>query len=74
MGPKKQISDEACATVKDLAISPVQHGAMNRCHFSQREIPQHLNISKTSVFEILKESELKCYCQIECNLSECHQK
>ena len=31
---------------------------MNRRHFSQREIAQHLNISKTSVFEILKESEL----------------
>ena len=56
-GSKKQISDEARATEKNLAVSPVRHGAMNRRHFSLREIAQHLNISKTLVFEILKESE-----------------
>ena len=27
-GPKKRISDEARATGKDLAVSPVRHGAM----------------------------------------------
>ena len=32
---KKRISDKAHAMVKDLAVSPVQHGAMDRCHFSQ---------------------------------------
>lgn len=73
-GPQKRISDEARATVKDLAVSPVRHGSTNRRHFSQREIARHLNISKTSVFEILKESELKCYRRIKCNLlSERHQ-
>ena len=47
---------------------------MNRRHFSQREIARHLKISKTSVFEILKESERKCYRRIKCNfLSERHQ-
>ena len=56
-GSKKRISDEARATIKDLAVSSVRHGAMNRRHFSLRKIAQHLNISKTSVFEILKESE-----------------
>ena len=64
-GPKKGFLDEARATVKDLTVSPVRHGAMNRRHFSQREIARHLNISKTSVFEILKECELKCYCRIK---------
>lgn len=52
-GPKKQISDEVRATVKDLAVST------ERCHFSQREIARHFNISKTSVFQIVKESEMK---------------
>ena len=27
-GPKKRISNKACATVKDLAVSPVRHVAM----------------------------------------------
>lgn len=73
-GPQKRISDETRATVKDLAVSPVRRGAMERRHFSQREIARHLNISKTSVFEILKESELKCYRRIKCNLlTERHQ-
>ena len=73
-GPQKRISDKTRATVKDLAVSPVRRGAMERRHFSQREIARHLNISKTSVFEILKESELKCYRRIKCNLlTERHQ-
>ena len=46
-GPKKRISDEARATVKDLAVSPVRRGAIERRHFSQREIARHLNILKT---------------------------
>ena len=59
--------------VKGLAVSPVRHGAMERRHFSQRKIARYLNISKTSVFEILK-SELKCYRRIKCNLlPERHQ-
>ena len=53
-GPKKRISEKARATVKDLAVSPVRHDAMERRHFSQREIARHLNISKTSVFEFSK--------------------
>ena len=75
MGPKKRILDEARATVKDLAVSPVRHGAMERRHFNQRETARYLNISKTSVFEIIKESELKCYRRIKCNLLiERHQR
>ena len=27
-GPKKRISDEAHSTVKNLAVSPMRHGAM----------------------------------------------
>ena len=54
-GPKKRILDEVRATVKDLAVSPVKCSATERHHFSQREIAGHLNISKISVFEILKE-------------------
>ena len=41
---------------------------MERCHFSQGEIARPLNISKTSVFEIHKESELKYYWRIKCHL------
>ena len=49
--------------------------ATERRHFNQREIARHLNTSKTSVFEILKESELKCYRQIKCNFfTDQHQK
>lgn len=74
-GPAKRITEEDCARVKELAVTP--EGYMGRGilrHLSQRRISQELSISKGAVFNILSNSKLKCYRRIKCHiLTEDHK-
>lgn len=59
-------------SVQSLALTP--EGSPTRGHYSQRQIAAELNISKGTVFNILKESGLKCYRRIKCHgLTELHK-
>lgn len=59
-------------TVVELAITP--ETSPKRGHSSQREICRQMNLSKGTVFRILKNSKLKCYKRIKCNyLTEAHK-
>lgn len=59
-------------SVLQLAVTP--EGSPTHRHQSQRQIAAQLNISKGSVFNIIKESELKCYRRIKCNTLTDHHK
>ena len=60
------------AAVQCLAVTP--EGSPNRGHLSQRQIAIELQMSKGAVFNILKESGLKCYRRIKCHtLTEQHK-
>jgi len=59
-------------SVLQLAVTP--QGSPNHGHYSQRQIAAQLQMSKGAVFNILKESELKCYRRIKCNALSDHHK
>ena len=64
-GATRKFDSPVKDAVQRLAVTPV--GSPTRGHHSQRQIAVQLNISKGTVFNILKESELKCYRRIKCN-------
>ena len=60
-GAHIRISTEKRQNVKDLAVSPVKIRGIEKKHMSQLQIVSEVDISKTSVHQILKDYKLKCY-------------
>lgn len=71
-GRKMQVDSITRQTVLDLAVTPPT--SPKGGHFSQRDISAQLNLSKGTVFRILKNSKLKCFRRIKCNyLTDAHK-
>ena len=71
-GTSRKFDTPLKQSVQRLAITP--EGSPTRGHHSQRQIAAQLNISKGSVFNILKDSGLKCYRRIKCHGLTDHHK
>ena len=71
-GTTKKFDSPVKQTVQRLAVTP--EGSPTRGHHSQRQIAAQLNISKGAVFNILKESGLRCYRRIKCQGLTQHHK
>lgn len=70
-GRRRSLESPTREAVVTLAVTPPDKG---RRHLSQRQIASELAISKGAVFNILKESSLKCYKRVKCqSLSEAHK-
>lgn len=62
------ITEEIKESILQLEIS------LSKGHLSQHQIAQELQISKGNVFNILKESRLKCCRKVQCQqLAEIHR-
>ena len=64
-GTSRKFDSPVKQSVQRLALTP--ESSPTRGHHSQRQIAAQLNISKGTVFNILKESSLKCYRRIKCH-------
>ena len=62
-GRRRCIASSTREVTVTLAVTPPDK---SRRHFSQRQIANELNISKSTVFNVLDESPLKCYKRVQC--------
>ena len=70
-GTSTVVTEEMRQSVLQLAVTP--ENSPSKGHLSQRRISQELHISKGTVFNVLKESSLKCYRKVQCQqLTENH--
>ena len=70
-GRRRSLESPTREAVVTLAATPPDKG---RRYLSQRQIASKLAISKGAVFNILKESSLKCYKRVKCqSLSEAYK-
>ena len=70
-GTTSNISTPVKDRIVTLAVTPPDK---SRRHSSQRQIASQLGISKGTVFNVLKESQLKCFRRIRCHkLTESHR-